>query len=242
MANIEEAHYFGLYGALAGRYWVRGKQINEAHLMAELVPFCAMKNEQQAIEALTEYVLYQEERTEARTEWLKWNINAALQSCKEEHLFGMAALAIMNRVSWCNLLDQATIEAIAHRSNKTQEHDEKIIIECPVCQQRLRVPSGRQGRVTCSKCEHVFEVGGTDSNAGVAESCLRNGLKCQAEEDYPEAVRWFRKATELENANAQFNLAALYASGKGVPQDNEYAALLFCKAGNQGIAVCRGPV
>jgi hypothetical protein len=124
-------------------------------------------------------------------------------------------------------------------TSQSREKAEKIIIECPVCHQRLRVPSGRQGRVTCSKCEHVFEVGGTSTNSEIAETCLRKGLKCQAEKDYPEAVQWLRKAANLENAQAQFNLAVLYASGMGMPQDNEYAALLFRKAANQGIAAAQ---
>ena len=113
VTNIDEAHYFGLYGALEGRYWVRGIQVNEAQMYAELAPFCAMKNEHQAIEALTEYVLYQEGRSEARTEWLKGTINSALQSCKEKHWLDMAAMGLLNRVSWCALLNPETMKAIA---------------------------------------------------------------------------------------------------------------------------------
>jgi len=36
----------------------------------------------------------------------------------------------------------------------------KIIIDCPRCFQKLRIPSGRQLRVTCPKCETAFEVQG----------------------------------------------------------------------------------
>lgn len=34
----------------------------------------------------------------------------------------------------------------------------KIIIDCPRCFQKLRIPSGRHLRVTCRKCAQVFEV------------------------------------------------------------------------------------
>ncbi len=38
-------------------------------------------------------------------------------------------------------------------------------------------------------------------------------------QDYTEAVKWFHKAAERENAWAQFNLGKLYENGHGVPQD-----------------------
>jgi len=34
----------------------------------------------------------------------------------------------------------------------------KIIIDCPKCFQKLRIPSGRRLRVSCPTCAHVFEV------------------------------------------------------------------------------------
>jgi len=34
----------------------------------------------------------------------------------------------------------------------------KIVIDCPKCLQKLRLPSGRHLRVTCPKCKHVFDV------------------------------------------------------------------------------------
>ena len=40
-----------------------------------------------------------------------------------------------------------------------------------------------------------------------------------AQQDYIEAASWFRQAAEQGNADAQFNLGALYYSGQGVPQD-----------------------
>ena len=34
----------------------------------------------------------------------------------------------------------------------------KIIIDCPKCSQKLRIPSGRQLRVTCPICTQLFEM------------------------------------------------------------------------------------
>ena len=37
--------------------------------------------------------------------------------------------------------------------------------------------------------------------------------------DYKEAVKWYRKAADQEDATAQFNLGAMYYYGRGVEQD-----------------------
>ena len=38
-------------------------------------------------------------------------------------------------------------------------------------------------------------------------------------QDYAEAVKWYRKAAEQNDATAQYNLGLMYANGRGVPQD-----------------------
>jgi len=42
-------------------------------------------------------------------------------------------------------------------------------------------------------------------------------------QDYAEAVRWFRKAAEQGDAQAQFNLGLMYVNGKGVRQNYKIA-------------------
>ena len=42
-------------------------------------------------------------------------------------------------------------------------------------------------------------------------------------EDKSEAVRWWRKATDQGDGEAQFNLGAAYRDGAGVPKDNAEA-------------------
>ena len=38
-------------------------------------------------------------------------------------------------------------------------------------------------------------------------------------QDYAEAMKWFRKAAEQGDADAQYNLGVMHAQGYGVPQD-----------------------
>ena len=46
-------------------------------------------------------------------------------------------------------------------------------------------------------------------------------------QDYKQAVKWYTKAAEQGDADAQYNLGLMYANGQGVPQDNVYAHMWF---------------
>jgi len=47
------------------------------------------------------------------------------------------------------------------------------------------------------------------------------------EQDYDEAGRWFRKASEQSIPQAQYKLGMLYFEGQGLPQDYEFAYAWF---------------
>ena len=48
--------------------------------------------------------------------------------------------------------------------------------------------------------------------------------------DYREAVKWYRKAAEWSNAEAQHRLASMYVAGQGVPQDDREAVKWYRRA------------
>jgi uncharacterized protein len=52
-------------------------------------------------------------------------------------------------------------------------------------------------------------------------------------------VSWYRKAAEQGHAAAQNNLGAMYAHGRGVPQDYAAAASWYRKAAEQGNAMAQ---
>ena len=54
-----------------------------------------------------------------------------------------------------------------------------------------------------------------------------------AEED-EEAFGWYQSAARVENAEAQFNLGRMYASGEGTGQDYSLALEWFSRSGEQG--------
>ena len=65
---------------------------------------------------------------------------------------------------------------------------------------------------------------------GIAEATAKE------RQDDREAVKWFRMAAEQGDANAQFNLGFMYATGTGVPQDNREAVKWYRLAAEQGLA------
>ena len=52
--------------------------------------------------------------------------------------------------------------------------------------------------------------------------------------DEDDLIKWCRKAAELGDADAQYNLGVMYSEGHGVPQSNAEAKVWFEKAAEQG--------
>ena len=63
--------------------------------------------------------------------------------------------------------------------------------------------------------------------------------------DFKQAVHWYEKAALQGYADAEYNLAVLYARGEGVPQDPKQALAYLLKAAEHGeppvlaLAPCR---
>jgi TPR repeat protein len=58
-------------------------------------------------------------------------------------------------------------------------------------------------------------------------------------QDDAEAVKWYSKAAEQGDANAQYNLGLMYNSGKGIPRDDAESMKLWRKAAGQGLAAAQ---
>ena len=57
----------------------------------------------------------------------------------------------------------------------------------------------------------------------IGQIMFANGLRVGPESDAAEAAKWYRLAAGQGHATAQNNLAAMYAYGRGVPQDDAEA-------------------
>ena len=79
--------------------------------------------------------------------------------------------------------------------------------------------------VGCGKkpAEGSFAETKAKAEAGDAEAQIDLGVMYEygegVEQDFKEAVKWYRKAAEQGDVNAQYNLGSRYYIGEGVPQD-----------------------
>lgn len=64
-------------------------------------------------------------------------------------------------------------------------------------------------------------------------------LTAIVEGDYATAQKQFREAAERGDAKAQYNLALMYDSGKGIPQDDAEALRWYHEAAEQGYAAAQ---
>ena len=99
------------------------------------------------------------------------------------------------------------------------------------------------------RCQQLYENGQYEQAFPVCSEAAEQGdVKTQnilglmyyfgrgVQQDYAEAVKWYRKAAEQGDAAAQFCLGGMYAQGKGVKQDYAETVKWLRKAAGQGDA------
>ena len=74
-----------------------------------------------------------------------------------------------------------------------------------------------------------------DAFQGDAVSQLKLGLMYEQRNSFTNAVRWYRKAAEQGNADAQFKIGYLHTTGQGMPRDHDAAAKWFRLAAEQNV-------
>jgi len=70
---------------------------------------------------------------------------------------------------------------------------------------------------------------------GYAPAQVRLAYIFDQSESNEEAVKWYRKAAEQNNAEGKYGLAEMHVSGEGVEQDFSQAVLLITEAAEQGL-------
>ena len=84
----------------------------------------------------------------------------------------------------------------------------------------------------------AFEQGDYKKTMQLAE-LMRNFMGENFPKDYPDAVKWYRKAAEQGDITAQYHLGDCYYYGNGVPKNRSEAAKWFRKAAEQGNAAAQ---
>jgi TPR repeat protein len=68
------------------------------------------------------------------------------------------------------------------------------------------------------------------------EDIQKIGQLSQTDESYKKSFEWFAKAAQKGSATAQYNIAMMYAEGKGVEKSNVQALIWMTKAAGIGSA------
>ena len=74
------------------------------------------------------------------------------------------------------------------------------------------------------------------SPALAQEDALQKAVQAYNQDDYVEAVKWYRLSAEQGNANAQFMIGLMYDRGEGVPENDAEAVKWYRLAAEQGDA------
>ena len=82
----------------------------------------------------------------------------------------------------------------------------------------------------------VDEIGYEEKKELTPEELLRIGNEYYDDKNYIEAIKYFQKAAEKGNANAQYNLGCCYEYGKGVSVDYTEAVKWYRKAAEKEYA------
>lgn len=131
LSGDNSPHKAGLYGALGARYFVCGVRRMEFILWVELSPFLLMK-ETDAVDALAEYVVCQENPEGGNIIWLKRMINDALRTIREAdpNYRALATDVLLQRdIYWRNFLDNDVIELLEDEFLKFLPRDGDIASE-----------------------------------------------------------------------------------------------------------------
>ena len=87
--------------------------------------------------------------------------------------------------------------------------------------------------------DSISENERTTSESQTAADWFTLGLNAYNTQNYTEAVKWYRKAAEQGNADAQNNLGFCYSKGYGITQSRAEAIKWYRKAAEQGNAAAQ---
>ena len=77
------------------------------------------------------------------------------------------------------------------------------------------------------------------SLAVAQEDAFQKGSAALLQEDYVEAVKWYRLSAKQGLAEAQYVLGVMYANGEGVPENDTEAVKWYRLAADQGDAMAQ---
>lgn len=162
------------------------------------------------------------------------------ERCGADQAFKEAALNYQWAAEICRRLAERTTGAEAQEWLKKQAACERRMWKhWAELYKKVRESEPDTGSADDSACgTQAEEPDKTAAEQKDADACYWSGLCCYhghgVEQDYTQAMEWFRKAIELGHKYAYYWLGICYYHGQGVEQDYAQAAQLYQKAAEQG--------
>ena len=162
------------------------------------------------------------------------------ERCSADQAFKEAALNYQQAAEICRRLAERTTGAEAQEWLKKQAACERRMWKhWAELYKKVRESEPDTGSADDSACgTQAEEPDKTAAEQKDADACYWSGLCCYhghgVEQDYTQAMEWFRKAIELGHKYAYYWLGICYYHGQGVEQDYAQAAQLYQKAAEQG--------
>jgi TPR repeat protein len=118
-------------------------------------------------------------------------------------------------------------------ASKDRDDEASLLTPDQIAEGQRRAASQLQSQ-TSAKDPTLQELK-AQAEKGDPEAQFGLGWKCEQDNDFASAARWYFMAADHGHAGAQNNLGMMYTNGKGVSQDFAEAAKLFRKAADQGL-------
>ena len=80
----------------------------------------------------------------------------------------------------------------------------------------------------------MLSFAAVNADISIAKEDFNKGCSAYRKQDYTEAVKWWRKAAEQGNTDAQYSLGVCYFFGHGVTKDEAEAVKWLRKAAGLG--------
>jgi len=95
-------------------------------------------------------------------------------------------------------------------ANQIREVKGKLLLKCPYCRHQLPQSQEEAAQIRMKRVEVNDPV-----------AIWRLGVRCRREGDYESAFQHYKKAAELGNADAHYNVSCVYRDGEGVEKDKK---------------------
>eukprot|EP00985_Skeletonema_marinoi_P019953 scaffold11626_cov147-Skeletonema_marinoi.AAC.1 len=95
-------------------------------------------------------------------------------------------------------------------ANQIREAKGKLLLKCPYCRHQLPQSQEEAAQIRMKRVEVNDPV-----------AIWRLGVRCRREGDYESAFQHYKKAAELGNADAHYNVSCVYRDGEGVEKDKK---------------------